>query len=246
MSEIVMREFDLYIKRLPNVMFYSRYVDDIFIILSHLEPNTTIDDFFTSISNSSQLNGLNFHPKGSGKTQLVIYEPNVGKDIDLQYLGYNIRFKPSSQKIEFLLSDKRQQRLKDRIDRAFNHFYALYKIDPRNARKDLIDCINLLSGNVPLHKTKHGIMTGLYYTNDLLSENSKQLENITKYLKNKLEQLKNLINPNPFGGIDARDAYIERISQKLIKVDFLKRWEKRKTYSFSISRMNQLSIILGT
>lgn len=241
-SEIIMRDFDMSIKKSPNVIFYARYVDDIFVILSHTLPCETTDDFFNRLVSLIQKLGLQVHPKGSSKTSLIEYDPNNSSSNSIEYLGYKIQFNPSH--ITFHLSKKRYDRIKRRIDNAFQYFEHTYKRDPHKARVDLIDCLNLLSGNTSLHKTKHGVKTGLYYSNDLLSEDSRELRCIQNYFINaKVNKL--TVDEKPFGDLAFRDAYLDRLKKTLSKIDFVSRWSEKKMFSFPVHRMRDLSNILG-
>ncbi len=241
-SEIIMRNFDMWLKSQPNVMFYARYVDDIIIILSHLRSETTIDNFFSKISTSISKLGLNLHPQGSSKSVLIDYNPNCGKKQTFEYLGYRIRLNPKN--ITFLFSDKRYDRITKRINNAFKYFESNYKKDPRKARIDLIDCLNLLSGNTGLHKSKFGVKTGLYFSNDLISDECEQLHKIQAfYIHCKVNRLS--LEVNPFGDEVQKDAYFNRLKNKLNQINFVERWKKKTMFSFSVKRMKELSNILG-
>lgn len=243
LSEILLRDFDMKVKRCPNVLFYARYVDDIFIFLSHIQPCTTIDNFFDWLTDEMKNQNLSLHPKGTGKTQLVEYCPGKPK-VEFEYLGYKIILVPSCKSIKFTFSNNRYNRLINRIDNAFQHFEQLYRSNPRQARRDLIDSLNLLSGNMSLHKTKNGVKTGMYYSHDVLSEECNELKELRdKYLQDKIDKLSLVVDP--FGSIAARDSYQKRLTDRLSSIDFLQRWKEKKMYSFSISRMNRLSEILG-
>lgn len=244
LSEIIMRDFDMWLKRQPYVMFYARYVDDIIIILSHLKPGTTIDNFFSEISTSISKLGLNLHPldSSSGKSVLINYNPQGADHPSFEYLGYKILLDPKN--ITFQLSKERFGRIKKRINNVFRYFECNYKKDPRKARVDLIDCLNLLSGNIGLHKSKAGVKIGLYFSNDLISEKCIQLRQIQKfYIHSKVERLS--LEVAPFGNVGYKDAYLNRLKNKLKQIDFVERWNNKTMFSFSVRRMKELSNILG-
>ncbi|MBD5260595.1 MAG: RNA-directed DNA polymerase [Bacteroides sp.] len=242
LSEIIMRDFDMNIQKMPNVLFYARYVDDIFILLSNINPRESLDDFFSSISTDISKKGLKLHPAASTKSVFINYNPNIASSQSIEYLGYKIQF--CQKNITFHLSDKRYKRIRQRIDNAFNHFEFIYKSNPRKARIDLIDSLNMLSGNTSLHKSKNGVRTGLYFSNDLLSDKNKQLSLIQDYYINvKVNNL--VLDEKSFGTIELKDAYLNRLKKKLLLINFPERWKERKMYSFSIKRLKELSTILG-
>jgi hypothetical protein len=114
---------------------------------------------------------------------------------------------------------------------------------PCKARKDLIDCLNLISGNVSLLSSKKGIKTGLYYSNDLLSNNGEQLIEFDKYLIKILNGL--VLSVKPFGTEFQKEAYLDKIKSKIKEIKFQERWKCRKTYSFSTDRLTELTNILN-
>jgi hypothetical protein len=245
LCEIYMRDFDNYIKRRLNVIFYARYVDDIFMILSDIPSGQTLDDIYDEMRQSNKLYGLTLHPKGDSKTTIYEYTPNGTnkKNSELTYLGYKITLNPGSKEIIFSLSDKRYNRLKTRIDKTFKHFVNTYVYSPRKARIDLIDCLNLISGNVSLLNSKKGIKTGLYYSNDLLSNDGKQLIEFDNYLIKILNGL--VLSVKPFGTESLKEAYLDKIKSDIKGIKFQERWKCRKTYSFSTDRLTELTNILN-
>lgn len=243
LAEVYLRQLDLYIKRKPNVLFYSRYVDDVFIILTHLEHGQTLNRFLNEISASKHLNGLSLHPLHSGKTEIIEYPSSSIPSVEVTYLGYKILFDSNNKKISFILSDKRIDKLKGRIDNAFKYFEKNYKRDPRLARKTLIDCLNLISANLCLHKTKHGIKVGISYNNDLMDSGRSQLDKVMWYMRGKIRSL--TLDSKTFGSEILKNEYLNRLNDKINRINFYDRWEKKVFFSFSIERMSLLSRIIG-
>jgi hypothetical protein len=239
-----MREFDIEVKRQPNVLFYARYVDDIFILYSNLLPNNSLEDMWLELATKDSLGQMELHCPETTKTSLVKYDSvqqGIG-DEEITYLGYTIKLSSAGKKIKFSLSQKRYNRIKERIDNAFSYFEDSYKFDLRRAHKTLIDCLNLLSGNVSLRKSKCGLKTGLYYSNDLLTDLA-QLKKLTGYLHRKVDALD--VEKTCFSSEESKTAYLNRIKFEVKKVKFEQRWEERKTYSFKISEMRRLSKVLN-
>jgi hypothetical protein len=244
LSEIYMREFDIEVKRQPNVIFYARYVDDIFILYSDLLPSSSLDDMWLELATKDSLGQMELHWPDSTKTSLVKYAPKQQgiRNEEITYLGYTIKISSAGKNISLSLSQKRYNRIKGRIDNAFSHFEDSYKFDLRQAHKTLIDCLNLLSGNVSLRKSKCGLKTGLYYSNDLLTDLS-QLKDLTSYLHRKAEALD--VEMGCLGSEERKATYLNRIKNEVKRVDFGQRWKERKTYSFRISEMRRLSKVLN-
>ncbi len=243
LAELYLRELDLYIKKRQNILFYSRYVDDIFIILTHLNHGQTLNDFLNDISSSEYLNGLSLHPLHSGKSEIIEYPCSSTSLSDVTYLGYKIRFDSNSKGITFSLSDKRVDKLKQRIDNAFDYFERNYQRNPRTARKTLLDCLNLISANLCLHKTKHGIKVGISYNNDLMNPDRSQLDNVMWYMRGKVRNL--TLDSKPFGSEHLKDEFLNRLKNKIDQINFYDRWDNKVFFSFGIDRMSILSRIIG-
>ena len=117
---------------------------------------------------------------------MIDYFAQKTSPLKLTYLGYELTIvvdcqngKLKNTDVSFQLSSDKYKRITRRIDNAFKHFDFSNKYDLHQARKDLVDSLKLITGNVRLHKSKSGIKTGLYFNSDLLDEDLIQLQNLT-------------------------------------------------------------------
>lgn len=242
LSEIYMKDIDNRLRSRREVIYYTRYVDDIFMIMTSLEDYKTIDDYYAALEVMFSEYGLSLKPKTDAKCQLVKYSPKeMFTPVSFDYLGYKLNMSVVNKILitSYTLSDKKKTRIDERINNAFAHFENLSKVDIKVARKDLIDSLNFITGNFRLSNAKHCAKVGLYYNNDLLDEIS-ELDSYTSTLH------VHPINPHAgsFRTVVERQAYIDALKAKIDKIDFKARWEDKTMYDFSVARIAEISIWL--
>lgn len=242
LSEIYMKDIDNRLRSRREVIYYTRYVDDIFMIMTSLEDYKTIDDYYAALEVMFSEYGLSLKPKTDAKCKLVKYSPKeMFTPVSFDYLGYKLNMSVVNKILitSYTLSDKKKNRIAERINNAFAHFENLSKVDIKAARKDLIDSLNFITGNFRLSNAKHCAKVGLYYNNDLLDEIS-ELDSYTSTLH------AHPINPHAgsFRTVVERQAYIDALKAKIDKIDFKARWENKTMYDFSIARISEISIWL--
>lgn len=240
LSEIYMRDLDNKIKKRPEVIFYVRYVDDIFMLLAELPQEKKIDEYYDGLINEFKEKGLELKPKGNEKCSFFNFE-SAKETFEVTYLGYKLKLTVTTKKnrnstdLSYSMSDNKRDRIKHRIDNAFKHFNATNKYDIHQARKDLVDSLKLITGNVRLHKSKSGIKTGLYYNSDLL-DNTKDLEDLNTYLYSKTVSL----HPYLFHTEDEKKAYLTSLRSRIRKFNFVTAWNTRKMYDLKDRRMREI------
>lgn len=253
LSEIFLRDLDEKIKHRPEVVYYVRYVDDIFLILSHLPVGISLEKYYDGICKEFAALGLALvDVKEEGpkeKLQLLDFytfmkEGDKNEQGEFTYLGYKLRWLrsvcDSGTKLttQFALSKNKNERIRGRIDAAFAHFTEKTKYSLSRARKDLKDSLRFIVGNYRLTKSKSGIKAGIYYGNDLLTD-TKALSGLTKYLHSKTRSLD--VYPEVLKGMPERQTYIDGIKRMVLKFDFQKNWEAHKSYSLSDKRIREIS-----
>jgi hypothetical protein len=240
LSEIYLRDIDKEISNRQEVLFYARYVDDIFIIINFLPMGiTTLDDYYVKIEQLFQEKGLILKIRGEKKCKILDFTKDSVPEEKFDYLGYELCIKRDKRQLvtSYSFSNEKQNKYEERIDNIFQHFEKMVKTNISQAYKDLFDCINLITSNVKLLNGKSGVKVGLFYNNDLL-DNMEVLNELTEYLNKKT----NVINlPIKLAG---RDKLIEKIQKRIKNIDFRTRWEEKKMYKFSLQRLFQLQKIL--
>ena len=239
LSEIYMREIDQNIRSREEVVFYARYVDDIVIVLAGLPNNLNLSKYYRDLTEYFLKFGLKLKKASDpDKSKLIDYYGHASNE-SFKYLGYKVSLsKPKSKSIEakFSMSDVKVSRIKGRIDAAFKRFENISAISLKQAEKDLIDSLNLISGNYRLNKSKATVKAGLFFGSDLLTDFS-DLADLTNYLHQK--QLN--VYPEVLKGSQARDKYIDKVKRKIREIDFTKRWTDKVMFKFSSQRLNEIS-----
>lgn len=239
LSEIYMHDIDQHIKNNENVIFYARYVDDIVIILAGLPNNQSIYEYYKKLRILFQNYGLEIKKNATkeDKCKLINFYSSSSKQ-QFTYLGYKITISKPQNEInaEFSMSDKKIDKIKRKIDAAFAHFEQLSAINIKQAKRDLLDSINLISGNYRLTKSKERVKAGLYFGNDLLTDLN-DLDELTSYLSTKSV----MPHVNVLKGSNDRIKYISSIENKIRKIDFRKRWSNHIMFKFNPQRLAEIS-----
>lgn len=238
LSEIYLHDIDQCIKNRKEVIFYARYVDDILIILAGLPNNQTISEYYKSLKNLFVKYGLEIKNNApeEDKCKLINFYNSTAKQ-QFTYLGYKITIsKTNISMAEFGMSDRKLEKIKHKIDAAFTHFEQTSIIDIKQAKRDLIDSLNLISGNYRLTKSKERVKAGLFFGNDLLTD-SKDLDHLTDYLSAKFV----MPYANVLKGSTDRQKYIKSIQRKIKSINFKQRWDDHIMFKFSPKRLAEIS-----
>lgn len=238
LSEAYMQDIDQSIKSRTEVIYYARYVDDIFMILTSLNGHKSLNAYYDDLQNEFKDIGLVLKEKGDSKCQLIEYRPDAFNKIQFDYLGYKLKLSKQSKDLitVYSLSDNKIIKLRNKIDNAFKHFENLSKKDIKAARRDLLDSLDYITGNIRLSNSKKHAKAGLYYNNVLLDDSS-ELDQFTQLLH------KHSINPNAgsFSTPAEMKKFITALQKRIDKIDFRQRWKERKMYRFSMARIAEIS-----
>ena len=116
LSELYMRNLDAKIVGRRNVMFYARYVDDIFLVLSTLPTGMTLKKYYDDMTADFNAYGLSLKQPddGSDKCKLIDFTTADHEEIKMNYLGYNLYMSRNNNtlKTSFGLSDEKKTRYK--------------------------------------------------------------------------------------------------------------------------------------
>lgn len=238
LSEVYMQDIDRKLKSRTGVIFYARYVDDIFIITTSIYPFDNIDAYYKNLQEEFKCFGLTLQANDSKKYKLVAYHPDSFKPVNFEYLGYRLNMSETNNglKTMFLLSKDKKDKIKKRIDNAFLHFETLSKKDVKAARRDLLDSLDYITGNFRLSNAKGRAKVGLYYNSNLIDA-FEDLEGFTKSLHHR--------TISPYDGLFAdpsdRQRFIDALKKRICKIDFTERWKERKMCDFSLNRIAEIS-----
>jgi len=190
LAELYMRKIDNEIKSISDVFFYARYVDDIIIFFA---PNSkyTNNLYLNQIKKIVTDNGLELKdgtiPLEISKTNeidLLIAGAAINKDMN--FLGYKFEIR-NSKLLNIKLSDNKKDKYNDRIEKSINNYLTNKLNNELEARKLLIHRFNYLTKNTKLHQPKKGLI-GIYYSNSLIENNCKCLDDLDSKLKIIIDQ----------------------------------------------------------
>jgi len=172
LSELYMKDIDNKIRNLSDVIYYVRYVDDMFIIISPAVPAILVHEYYTVIEDIVNREDLSLKPVGDDKCNLLDLFPqkDVTKNESITYLGYKLYITQEYNKITttFGLSDSKKEKIRNRISKSIDYYNATNKYDVKQAKKELLLCLRFLSTNSKLTGSKSRVKTGIYYSHDLL------------------------------------------------------------------------------
>jgi hypothetical protein len=212
LAELYMIDIDNKIKALSNVTYYSRYVDDIIVIFT---PNTKYDkiDQLEKIKKIVECEEILLNEEKTQECDL-----HKSSCIQLEFLGYFIT-KVKGIKIDVSITESKIKKYKEKIDLSINNY--IDNNNERLARKLLRNRLKYLTGNTRLLNAKKDILIGIYFSNILLT-NTNVLDELDKYLKNKLVKL---------------DL---KIQDKFNKYSFKKGFESKIFYKFNINTLKDI------
>lgn len=236
LSEIYVRDLDSRVKSFTGTLFYARYVDDIFVILTSLPPGCKdakgyLAGMQTMFGNCGLTLKDEIDPNGKG-IMMDFTEPDKTYN-SFDYLGYSISIERHNRQMDvcFGLSKNKKNHFKEKVDHIVEHFENKSKLNIKDAYQDLFDALNYITGNTKLFKSKAGVKVGLYYNNDLLDK-KEDLDALQQYLRDQI------IEPShtATGWIECK----AKIAKKVADIDFRKRWEQKKMFHFSLARIQEI------
>ncbi|MCK9226002.1 MAG: RNA-directed DNA polymerase [Candidatus Muirbacterium halophilum] len=145
-AELYLRDFDISIKEDVDVIYYARYVDDIFLIVDDSKVNIIENEIKQKIEKIH----LEFNDD-------KIFKNSIKEEFSFSYLGYLFRL-TSNNEVELLISPKKINKIKTRIYKSFLDYQH------NNNFSLLLDRLRFLSCNKVRKKSENGyLMAGNSY-----------------------------------------------------------------------------------
>ncbi|MEW2922689.1 antiviral reverse transcriptase Drt3a [Muricauda sp. ANG21] len=177
LSELFMRKIDNKLKKLSDVVYYARYVDDIIIIFIPKSKGVSeqyLTQYKTNVMDvvKDESNGfLELNTKKTKEYNLLegLETINLSNDTPyiIDYLGYKIG--SLDNKLKTLLSDKKTKKYKDKIKVAFEDFKKKKRHNRKESFKLLKARLDYLTSNTKLRNNKDKVFVGVYYSNSFLN-----------------------------------------------------------------------------
>jgi hypothetical protein len=248
LSELYMKDFDNEVKALSNVTYYSRYVDDIFIVFtpdsrSEVKPAASYKDEVAELLyekthlqvNPSKTLSIDFRKKTvdiSSETSLALtflgYKLSTDyKFVDVEKKGRIIRT-IKKHSLEIRLSESRFEKYSNRIDIAFSTYSKEKTKYLKKANRQLIKRIRYITGNTRLLGNKNNVFTGIYFSNQYLSQPLTDLIELDEHLTYNVDLLLSSEN---------------YLKERLQKFSFVDGFNKKRFKKYNIDGLNKIIFI---
>ncbi len=226
LSELYMRDIDNQIKKMPNLTYYARYVDDMILIFT---PCTQYDDkkYFYTINEFVENEGLTLNLEKTNKLDLF-----TTQNFNLDFLGYKIDKNTTS--ITVNITKEKEKKYKKKICLAIEDYNLNSKYDEKNARRLLFNRLKYLTGNIRLLNAKKNILVGIYFSNILLNQ-LKSLNSLDSFFKAMIDT-----KLAPYSELSHVQAKIEELKTKLKKFSFKNGYENKKFYKFKKDELEEI------
>ncbi|AOY75324.1 antiviral reverse transcriptase Drt3a [Clostridium formicaceticum] len=200
LSELYLESFDIKLKKVHSrVAFYSRYVDDIIIVINGRPSDREKENIKHLIEET--FNSLNLK-KNESKTKYIDYEINKNSK-SFDYLGYKLQrtYDAKKNNLNIGISDNKLTKIFNKINYIFYEYYK-----DRNFEK-LYERLLILTSKNKIQKTKTYIKKDfsvgymLYSVTYGLPENYKYVndnsfDKVTKFIKRKIYKLYPIVIKN--------------------------------------------------
>ena len=214
LSEVFLCDIDDQLKYLKDAVYYSRYVDDIFIVFAPSSSNA-IENYMSEVDLCLENKGLTCNHKT--------------KPIDLmhdqkdkfEYLGYSFELNGEDKKIR--ISNNKLARYRSRIDLSISDYNKKKVFVNRKSERLLISRIRFLTGNTRLHNSKRNAFVGVYFGNKYIN-NYDQLHGLDQFFKSRVNRIPD-----------------ERLRRKLLKLSFFDGFKDKVFRNFSTKELKNIS-----
>ena len=183
LAELYMSEFDEKMRKIPDLVYYSRYVDDIIVIFCPSN-SSDIHSHFKKIEQFIDQENLELSSEREKTLKLNL--SSGGKTYDFNYLGYN--FKREKYGLFLNFSEKKELKYRERLQKAFSEYGRKRHRQPRYARTLLLKRVRFLTGNTKLFNNKGSAFIGIYHSNKWINRTN-ALHRLDRFLEGKISTL---------------------------------------------------------
>lgn len=214
LSEIYLSSIDTEIRRQDGLFYYARYVDDMVLMYAPQRKELVVK-YLAILSEMIKGKGLTFNDKT--KTIDLLVEQK-GK---FDYLGYTFDVSSSSPGVR--LSQRKFDKYKSRIEKAFSDYSLKCQSIPKKAAEELMLRCLFLTGNMRLFNRKSNAFIGIYFSNKYITDTG-QLSGLDHFYRNKIT---GVVSPS--------------LKRKLSKLSFEKGFKEKLFRNFDSKQLSELS-----
>lgn len=214
LSEIYLSSIDAEIRRQDDLFYYARYVDDMVLMYAPQRKELVVS-YLPVLSEMLKDKGLAFN----NKTKVIdLLGEQKGK---FDYLGYTFDVSSSSPGVR--LSQRKFDKYRSRIDKAFMDYSSKSRFVPKKAAEELILRCLFLTGNMRLFNRKSNAFIGVYFSNKFITDTS-QLCGLDHFYRSKIA---GVASPS--------------LKRKLTKLSFEKGFKEKLFRNFDSKQLSELS-----
>lgn len=109
----------------------------------------------------------------------------------------------------------------------------------KQARRDLLDALRLISGNIRLRNSKNGIKAGLYYSNDLLDDiGINELDSLSQSIHDMASDIN--VPERIISKAQEREKFNDILKAHIAKIDLKKSWKNKTMYNIHMDRLSEI------
>lgn len=228
LSEMYMKKFDSKVKLSNSILYYARFVDDIFIF-SLQDKVATFDELLSFLPE-----GIEFNDADNKKYLTDVMGSETDRGVDFGYLGYRfVTIKDGkSIRVEVGLSKDKIKKFKGRLSKALLAYSNDNKFDLLEKRFRFLTCNYILSSRYRGTKVRSGI----YYNYKSITDYGlKDLEYLDEF-KNSL-----IFNDNFRTNLNGSPIVLSKIQKiRLAKKSFLYGYKNKIFHKFTVSKIDEI------
>lgn len=215
LAELYLRPVDKKIRKIPGLVLYCRFVDDIVAVFARPPTGKSLGSFKDLIIAIFADNGLTHNELKTSEFKLADTNPKK-----FEYLGYRFLLNPG--RLEISPSAAKVSKYRVRMNTAFAEYWRERPVNPKGAFRKLVARVKFLTGNTRLSNSKSCAVTGIYFNNSIAT-NLSSFELLDKRLKTRIAELKRT-----------------SLQKQLNKLKFTAGFEQRRYHNFSTRELQMI------
>jgi hypothetical protein len=163
LSELYLKDFDYKIKKISNLIYYARYVDDIVLVISP-HPTDNKENYLELIKEFLSDDNLSIN---TDEEKTALYSiPSENYDFD--YLGY--KFKKNGSRCGLSISDNKNDKYIAKANKIIDKYNKSWVRTPKKSKRDLLLRLRFITSNTRLFNNKGNAVVGIYNSNKWVTD----------------------------------------------------------------------------
>ena len=179
LAEIYLAKVDQDLRRSSDLVYYSRYVDDMFLVYAPRRSEHA-ENYLSELKAILDRKGLIVNSKTEEISFLTEQKGSF------EYLGYAFKIDGSSKKL--MLSRKKFEKYRARVKKSFDEYEVKRATMREKSSVELISRISFLTSNTRLFNRKSNAFIGVFFGNKFIND-TKQLAGLDHFLKHQIGTL---------------------------------------------------------